>query len=196
MRKTGEGEKAIVNRSKWEAWQRDYEFGLLLIMPPQEVAREIDVLRAQYDPRSFAICPAHISVSDPLRCAMTPVLRDEISRMLSAVEPFTLYFGKPHASTERAGVACPVSPQESIDHLKEVLHTAAVFAGQVYQRRDIPAHMTIAEFVSIAESLRICAELQSRVPGGSFLCDRLEFVVPDEKFSFQRVSSFRLGQWN
>jgi hypothetical protein len=53
--------------------------------------------------------------------------------------------------------------------------------------------MTIAEFISIEESLRLCEQLQDSAPSGSFLCDRLEFVVPDENFQFQRVDTFLLG---
>ena len=53
--------------------------------------------------------------------------------------------------------------------------------------------MTIAEFISIEDGLEICARLQSSAPSGSFLCDRLEFIVPDEGFRFQRSDTFLLG---
>ena len=68
-----------------------------------------------------------------------------------------------------------------------------VFAGQVYQRRHIPAHITIAEFISIEDSLKIRAQLQETLPSGSFLCDKLSFIVPDEDFKFQRKGVFPLG---
>ena len=111
--------------SKWEDWQRDYRLGLILIMPPDEVSREIDPLRAQHDPRGHAICPTHISVSDPLRREMTPQIRDEICHILSSVKPFKLHFDTPHASKEHAGVEYPILPQEPIDVLKCALHAAA-----------------------------------------------------------------------
>jgi len=139
--------------SEWKDWQRDYRLGLILIMPPEEVARQIDPLRAKYDPYAYAICPTHISLSDPLRREMTPELEMEIRGILSRIEPFTLYYDRPHASTERGGVAYPITPQKAIDDLKNALHAAAVFEGKVYRRRHIPAHMTIAEFISIEESL-------------------------------------------
>ena len=183
----------VTDTSKWEEWQRDYRLGLILIMPPPEVSRLTDPLRAEHDPRSFANCPTHISVSDPLRREMTPDLEEEIRGILSTIRPFTLYYDKPHASREHPGVAYPIRAQEPIDELKQALHTAAVFAGEVYRRRGIPAHMTIAEFISIEESLKLCAELQDSAPSGSFLCDRLEFIVPDVDFHFQRVSTFFLG---
>ena len=53
--------------------------------------------------------------------------------------------------------------------------------------------MTIAEFITIDDSPKLCSELQATAPSGSFLCDRLEFIVPDEMFWFQRTHIFYLG---
>ena len=183
----------VPDTSKWEDWQRDYRLGLILIMPPQEVSRQTDRLRAKHDPYAYAICPTHISLSDPLRRELAPELEEEIRDILSKIQPFTLHYDKLHASTKHAGVGYPITPQEPIDDLKEALHAAAVFEGEVYRRRHIPAHMTIAEFISIEDSVKLCAELQDSAPSGSFLCDRLEFIVPDEDFHFQRRGTFFLG---
>ena len=180
--------------SGWENWQRDYRLGLILILPPEEVSLGIDQLRAKHDPYAFSICPTHISVSDPLRLEMTDESEEEIRDILSRIEPFTLYYDKPHASSKRAGVAYPIMPKDPIDNLKEALHTASIFRGKIYQRRNIPAHMTIAEFISIEDSLKLCTDLQNSAPSGSFLCDRLEFIVPDQDFHFQKICSFCLGK--
>ena len=178
----------------WEEWQRDYRLGLILILPPPEVARVFDRLRQKYDPRSHAVCPAHISVSDPLRLEMTDKRREEIRALCAGIEPFPLRYGPPRASTERAGVSCPVGPQAAIDRLKDALHGATVFDGQVYRRRSVPAHMTIAEFVSIEESAGIRAAVEQEVGGGAFVCQQLDFIVPDEGFCFRKVMRFRLGK--
>ena len=183
----------VTETSSWEDWYRDYRLGLILIMPPEEVSRQIDPLRAMHDPSAFAICPTHISLSDPLRREMTPELEREIRDILRTIEPFMLHYDRPYASPKRGGVAYPIMPQEPIDRLKEALHTAAVFEGKIYKRRDIPAHMTIAEFISIEDSLKLCAELQDSARSASFLCDRLEFIVPDQDFHFRRVDTFFLG---
>ena len=53
--------------------------------------------------------------------------------------------------------------------------------------------MTIAEFITIDDSLKLCSELQATAPRGSFLCDRLEFIVPDERFRLQRSRIFYLS---
>jgi hypothetical protein len=183
----------VMKPSNWEKWQRDYRLGLILIMPPQEVSQQIDPLRKKYDPYGFAICPTHISLSDPLRRELTPEFEKEIQEILSKIKPFILHYDKPFASTEYAGVAYPITPKQPIDDLKKALHTAAVFDGKVYRRRYIPAHMTIAEFISIEDSLKLCADLQESAPSGTFLCDRLEFIVPNQDFHFQKVSTFFLG---
>jgi hypothetical protein len=124
---------------------------------------------------------------------MTQELDDEITGILRGIDPFTLYYDKPMVSREHAGVAYPITPQEPIDDLKQKLRRAAIFEGKVYRRRDIPAHMTIAEFVTIEESWRTLEEIKDTAPSGSFLCDKLEFIVPDINMQFQRVKTYALG---
>jgi hypothetical protein len=182
----------VTDTSHWEEWQRDYRFGVILILPPPEVTEQIDPLRARYDPKGFDICATHISVSDPLRRPMTRELDDEIAELLGHIAPFTLHYDKPLASRHHAGVAYPITPQAPIDEIKRVLHQAAIFDGKVYGRRDIPAHMTIAEFVTIEESWQICQEIRDVAPSGSFLCDRLTFMVPDAQMRFRRVKTYPL----
>lgn len=179
--------------SRWEEWQRDYRLGLILIMPPEEVAKPINALRSKYDPKAYASCHAHITLSDPLGLEMTAGRDAEIRRVLSAVEPFMLYFDEAHASRERGGVAYPIRPREPIDALRAALHQASVFCRKPYWTRNIAPHMTIAEFVTIEESWRILEEIKGVAPIGSFLCDRLEFIVPDINMRFHRVKSFPLG---
>ena len=183
-----------MNTDHWESWQRDYLRGLILILPPDEVSGPIDALRQRYDPRSAASCGAHISLSDPLNVEMSEARAEEVCRILRRIEPFTLRYGKPRASPLRAGVSCPVTPQEPVDALKAALHTASVYASEPYGRRDIPAHMTIAEFISIERSLELGAQLHGNGPSGTFLCDRLTHVVPDVDFCFQSVRTFFLGR--
>ena len=186
-------ERKVAETSSWEPWQHDYRFGVVLVMPPLHVASPIDALRQAYDQKSHAICSAHISVSDPLRRQMSDDAQKEIQELLRTVEPFEVHYDRPTASARRPGVAYPISPQERFDELKCIIHQASVFEGFASSRRDIPAHMTIAEFLTIEDSLRICADLIDKAPRGSFWCDRLEHLVPDATFRFQRRGTFMLG---
>jgi hypothetical protein len=113
--------------------------------------------------------------------------------LLRAVEPFEVHYDRPTASTRRPGVAYPVAPQERFDELKRVIHQASLLECAAYSRREIPAHMTIAEFLTIEDSLRVCADLADTAPRGSLWCDRLEYIVPDATFRFQRRGTFFLG---
>jgi len=184
----------VTDTSRWESWQCDYRLGLILIMPPEEVGGPVNALREKYDPYTDAICPAHITLSDPLGLEMTPERDAEITALLSTVEPFMLSFDRPHASRERGGVAYPIHPREPIDAVRATLHRASAFTREPYWTRTIPSHMTIAEFVSIEESWRIMEEIAETAPSGAFLCDRLEFIVPDIDMHFQRVKSYPLGK--
>ncbi len=185
--------KYVTDTSKWEDWQRDYRLGVILILPPSDVSREIDLLRARYDPRSAAWCPAHISLSDPLSRDLSPELAEEIRGAVATIRPFTLHYEELYASTRHPGVAYRITPREPIERLKHLLHGTSGFSGEAYRRRDISPHMTIAEFISIDESLQLCARLQDTAPSGSFLCDRLDYMVPDGNFRFNRRMTFPFG---
>lgn len=183
----------VTDRSSWESWQRDYRFGVILVLPPPHVASAVDALRLELDPKAHAICPAHISVSDPLRRQPTDDDWEQIRNLLAGIEPFEVRYDRPTASPERPGVACPVSPQDRFDEVKRVVHQASVFDGGAYSRRTIPAHMTIAEFVTIEESLKIAGDLAGTPLQGTFVCDRLAYMVPDAAFRFRQCGTFPLG---
>jgi 2'-5' RNA ligase len=179
--------------ANWESWQRDYLLGVILIVPPEDVREPIDRLRARYGPVSHRTCAAHISVSDPLGREMTPDVEDEIRGALRRVEPFRLYFETLYASNEYPGVAYRIHPDEPVRALQQILHATRAFGPVPSSRREIPPHMTVAEFISIDESLRLCAALQDNAPKGSFLCDRMEYIVPDDSFVFHSVRTFHFA---
>ena len=90
---------------RWEPWQRDYRFGAFYLFPPDELRAVIDALRSEHDPRSAAMCSAHISVSDPLG---RPLEADDIAELtdrLAEFEPFLVAFVRPHATPPYGGVA-------------------------------------------------------------------------------------------
>jgi hypothetical protein len=183
----------VADTSSWEPWQRDYRFGVILVLPPPHVASAVDALRQALDPKSHAISSAHISVSDPLRRELSDDDREQIQELLAGIEPFEVRYDGPTASPQRSGVACPVSPQDRFDELKRVVHQASVFEGGAYSRRTIPAHMTIAEFVTVEAGLKIAGDLAGTPLHGTFWCDRLEYVVPDAAFRFRQCGTFVLG---
>lgn len=53
------------------SWHSDYQHGTLLLLPPLEVTVTVNQLRKQYDYKSFNICTAHITLTQPLLSALT-----------------------------------------------------------------------------------------------------------------------------
>lgn len=178
--------------SDWEDWQQDYRLGVIMILPPPDIAGPIDTLRAKYDPKSFAICTTHISLSDPLSKEMTDSLRQELKEIIRVIPEFELRFDKPHASLKHPGVYYPITPQAPIDTIKTALHQSSAFPSVAHERRHIPAHMTIAEFLSIDEIQQVCNAIQDLAPSGRFLCRELAYLIPDERFRFSKVEAFPL----
>jgi hypothetical protein len=47
--------------------------------------------------------------------------------------------------------------------------------------------MTIAEFISVEGTDDLLQQLSGRVPEGTFLCNSIEYAVPNDGFYFERV---------
>jgi 2'-5' RNA ligase len=184
----------VQDTSGWEEWQREYRLGLILILPPADVGAQVDALRREHDPRSASICGAHISLSEPLTKEFSPEVEREVRAALSAVEPFEIHYGPLRTFDPHPGVAYRIEPADRFFELREVLHSTSAFVGSSLKRRDVPPHMTIAEFLpDMAASEELRDRLEGKVPEGSFLCDRLSLMVPDEGFRFRRVLDLELG---
>jgi 2'-5' RNA ligase len=180
--------------SQWEAWQREYRLGLILILPPDEVGRQVDALRRERDPRSAAICEAHISLSEPLTKEWSPELEREILGVLATVDPFGIRYGPLRTFDPYPGVAYRIEPEDRFFELRRKLHATSAFEGSAFKRRDVAPHMTIAEFVpDIAASEALREQLQGIAPEGTFLCNHLTLIVPDAAFRFRRVLELGLG---
>jgi len=95
----------VTDTSQWEQWQREYRLGLTLILPPDDIGKQVNALRQEHDPRSASICEAHISLSEPLTREFTPELEREVRQALSAVEPFEIHYGPLRTFDPHPGVA-------------------------------------------------------------------------------------------
>lgn len=180
--------------SHWEEWQREYRLGLILILPPDDIGKQVDALRKEYDPKAASICETHISLSEPLTKEFTPDVEREVRDVLSTVEPFEIRYGPLRTFDPYPGVAYRIEPEDRFFHLRSALHAASAYEGSRFKRKDIPPHMTIAEFLSdmeTSEALR--KQLQGNVPEGSFLCDRLTLIISDDGFRFRRILELELG---
>lgn len=177
----------------WEPWQNEYRHGAFYVFPPADVAATVNELRARYDPKAAAICDAHISLSEPLADPVSDEQLDELCSSLAGVAPFELTYGPPTSIGPYPGVFFAVTPVDAFVALRATVQATSIFAGRDLPRAKRVPHMTVAEFISLEETHELLARLADTVPGGTFLCDRVVYAVPDASFYFEPVLTIPLG---
>jgi 2'-5' RNA ligase len=180
--------------SHWEGWQQAYRFGVLLIVPPEPVYTQVNRLRAIYDPRSQAICAAHISLTIPLPGPMTAAHWQELEAIAAGLLPFEIQYGPLRHYLPFPGVVLTIAPQDTLDRLRQSLEAATAYIGTPPRRYPFSAHMTIAEFITVDQTMALMEELVDAVPPGSFTCDGVSYAVPDGSFGFSERSRLVLGR--
>jgi hypothetical protein len=86
-----------------------------------------------------------------------------------------------------------IEPAEPVNALRNLLRASLLFANADLHRVDVPAHMTIAEFITVEESVELQAALDGHVREGSWLCADIVYAVPDDTFTFRPVITVSLG---
>jgi 2'-5' RNA ligase len=178
----------------WLDWQKHYRLGVILVLPPEPVRSRIDLLRARYDPQSHKNVEAHISLTVPLQKEPDGCHWAELDRIASRFQAIPISYGPLVHFLPRPGAALDIQPQAQLDKLRLALEVSEVFLGAPPRQYPFWAHMTIAEFVSVETTKRLMRDLEGeRAPTGSFVCDHLTYVVPDEEFRFTERRSLKLG---
>lgn len=180
--------------SSWEKWMKEYRYGAFYIIPPNEVMTSVDKLRYQHDPKSHSISPAHISLSEPVLNPLTKEQLQELQEALASLKPFEIKYGPLRSFPPHPGVAYTINPEDIFMQLRLIVHSTSIFKNSSLKHKDISPHMTIAEFISVERTAQLLEELQSKVPGGAFLCNSIEYFVPNKDFYFEKVLVIPLGK--
>ena len=180
----------------WEPWQEEYRHGAFYLFPSPEIAIVVNELRQRYDPRSAAICDAHVSLGEPLIGPIRVEQLEELRAALCAVTPFPLTMSPLTQMGSHPGVVVGLSPEEPFFALRDLVHSTSIFAGRELSRAQRSPHLTVAEFVSHDEAQGLLAEVSPWDVGGRFLCDHLVYAVPDEEFHFEPVLTLTLASLN
>ncbi|MGH9277820.1 MAG: 2'-5' RNA ligase family protein [Acidimicrobiales bacterium] len=178
----------------WDEWQREYRHGALYVFPPPDVAAPVDELRRRHDPKSAAICSAHISLSGPLPGPVTEAQWRELGAAVSGMPRFNVRYGPLRSFPPHPGVVYAIGPEAEFDELRRAVHATSVF-DHARRREPIAPHMTIAEFISLERTQDLLDELQDHVAYGDFVCDHVTYAVPDDDFRFRPVLSLPLRRW-
>lgn len=182
------------NEQLWEhEWEKEYKYGVILFIPPEPIFSAVNELRQKYDKFSADGCCAHISLTMPLKNPLTLADVKEIERSLSSFNKFEVHYG-PFINFLPAakGVVLEIKEQEKFEELYKVIESAE---GVEFYHRKWPfkAHMTIAEFISEEDTLILTEELNKKDMYGSFTCDKVFYMVPDQDMVFQKVMAFNLA---
>ncbi|HRY60258.1 MAG TPA: 2'-5' RNA ligase family protein [Patescibacteria group bacterium] len=184
----------VSNVDNWENWEKEYRYGLILIMPPEPVLSLVNSLRSKYDPKSQASCDTHISISVPVPKPLTEEDWQELQNIASEIKPFEINYGKPKDYPPYPGVAFPLENQTELNAVREKIESASLFSEAVPRRFPFNPHMTIAEFISKEETADLLKELEDKTSAGEFLCDGLVYIVPDESMHFNVIRKLNFGQ--
>jgi len=173
-----------LDNSQWQEWEKEYQFGVILIFPPEPLLTKVNALRARYDPQSQATCDGHISLTVPLPQPVNDSHWRELEAIVSAIESFPIQYGPLRHYLPHPGVCLTIEPQDELNRLRMELERASVFSGAAERKYPFSAHMTIAEFITGEQTLSLMDELQTIAPMGSFICESVAYAVPDSDFHF------------
>ena len=178
---------------RWDPWQHEYRFGVLLLFPPGPLRATVNGLRRQHDPRSQAYCDAHISLTVPAVSPVTPERWAELEAVASEIEPFEITYGPLKHYLPHPGVCLAVEPFDAIDALRVAFEAVPPFSEAPARRYPFSPHMTIAEFITADQTESLMRELSPVAPSGRFLCREVTYAVPDESFRFEERGRLELG---
>jgi 2'-5' RNA ligase len=179
----------------WKDWQKPYQYGMLLIWPPDEVREIVNAQRATYDPVSLAICDAHVTVTQMLRRPLTNMEWDEIRAVVRCHPAFEITYGPINSFLPYPCLWYEIHPRERVLALRRDLHATGYFNLDIHHPENFMPHMTITEQLSgtpIVDAA-LLAQVQSESCPGTFRCDSLAYIVPNADFHFEVVDRLPLG---
>ena len=174
----------VANISHWKAWQREYMFGTLMVIPPDPVRSEVNALRAKYKWAQSTDCDAHVSLTIRFPRPLTKLHWNELKLIASNIKSFSIHYGPLKHYLPYPGVCLEIEPQDELDRLRAALEAASCFVGAPERRFPFSAHMTIAECISVEQTEELMVELNDVAPEGVFACTNVSYVVPDASFRF------------
>jgi 2'-5' RNA ligase len=177
----------------WPAWYSEYRFGAFYLFPPTVVMRQVNALRAQYDPTSAAICDAHVSLTVPVPRALHDDDLHELASRIAGFPAFDVHFGPAHVYPGVPGVVLSIAPVDVLSAMVRALESCDCFLTALPRRHVFSPHMTIAEFVSAERTREIVRELEPLALTGVWRCTEVTYAIPDEAFRFHARWNARLG---
>jgi len=178
----------------WKDWQKAYQFGTIVIWPPDEVRKRVNSQRETYDPVSQSFCETHITVTQPLIKNLSNDEWDQVQRIIKGFDSLKINYGPLNSFLPYPCIWYEIEPAEKVLDIRHALHKIGFFSLTLKYTEGFIPHMTITEGQSgppVDESL--LELLQGESESGSFQCKELTFIKPDEWVRFQVKRTLSLG---
>ena len=170
---------------KWEDWQKPYQFGTIVIWPPDEIREIVNSQRERFDPVSNSYCEAHISVTQPLSSWLNAEEWDLIANIISSFDSFIIEYGPLNTFLPYPCIWYEIKPVSRVLELRNALHQTSSFNLDLKHPQNFIPHMTITEGISGPEvDEGLLETLQEESGTGVFQCKGLAYIVPDQDFRF------------
>ena len=170
----------------WLDWQKLYQYGTIVIWPPDEIRETINSQRQLYDPISQSYCETHITMTQPLNRPLEQQEWKLVEDILMGFEAFEIEYGPLRSFLPYPCIWYQVEPVKLILEIRNALHKTGFFNLSLKHTDDFIPHMTITEGLSgssVDEAL--LEQLQSENRKGIFLCKELVYIVPNLRFCFE-----------
>ena len=190
----GEIKKGQKQMKFWEEWQKLYRYGLIVIQPPDEIRELVNKQREEYDPLSQSYSEAHITVTQPLLKELSEDGWDRVLRIIEGHGSFQIDYGPINSFLPYPCIWYEIQPAEKILDLRQALHRTGFYNLSLPHTEDFIPHLTITEGLSgPTVDEKLFNQLQGESCQGTFLCQQLTYIVPDDKFNFKIVKTLPLG---
>jgi len=178
----------------WEDWQKVYQHGIMVIWPPDEIRKIVNAQRRAFDPESAAVCETHITLTQPLLNPLNDSERKQIQEIVRGFTAFDIQYGPVKSFLPYPCIWYEIQPVSKILDLREALHQTGFFNLSLRHTDGFIPHMTITEGLSgpaVDETLLGIIEAESKP--GSFICQEITFIIPDEAFCFKVTDRLSLN---
>ena len=147
--------------------------------------RSVNSQREKYDPVSSSYCETHISITQPLSRNLSGEEWDKLVTLLSGIESFKISYGPLKSFLPYPCIWYEIKPAEKVLALRYLLHQTGCFNLEMEHPQNFIPHMTITEGLSGPEvNENLLQMLQEESGQGSFQCEGLSYIIPNEDFRF------------
>jgi 2'-5' RNA ligase len=176
--------------SGWPEWRRAYRYGVLVVVPPDDLAAKADAIRRRFDPTSAAIFGAHITLTPPFVRAPNVADLERLAATLLTFPRFDLRYSSATTFPDSTVVYLPVLPIERVAALRASILETGLFATPEW---DFVPHLTLSEFGGEPQAVLIAAR-DAGLSNGVIPIAHVTWIAPDPSFRFAVRDTFRLAR--